>query len=78
MVHSAVRDLDLDPARSIVIGDKWSDIELAAAIGAVGILVTTGHGLVDAERARREGVVVCHNLLEASEEVARHLVPKPV
>jgi D-glycero-D-manno-heptose 1,7-bisphosphate phosphatase len=71
MIHSAARDLDLDPARSFVIGDKWSDIELAAAIGAAGILVTTGHGHFDAGRAREHSVPVCHDLVEASEEVAR-------
>lgn len=72
-IHSAIRDLDLDPSRSFVIGDKWSDVELAAAVGAVGVLVTTGHGHLDADRALRLGVAVCRNLVEASEEVARHL-----
>jgi histidinol-phosphate phosphatase family protein len=72
MIHAAVRDLDLDPARSFVIGDKWSDIELAAAVGAVGILVTTGHGHIDADRARKQCVAVCRNLVEASDEIARH------
>jgi len=73
MIHSAVRDLDLDPVRSFMIGDKWSDIELAAAVGAVGILVTTGHGLVDADRARQQGVAVCRDLVEADGEITRHL-----
>jgi D-glycero-D-manno-heptose 1,7-bisphosphate phosphatase len=73
MVHAAVQDLDLDPARSFVIGDKWSDIEFAAAVGAVGILVTTGHGHIDADHARKEGVIVCRDLVEASDEITRHL-----
>jgi len=73
MIHSAVRDLDLDPARSFVIGDKWSDIELAAAVGAVGILVTTGYGVVDADRARKQRVAVCRDLVEADGEITRHL-----
>ncbi len=73
MIHSAVRDLDLDPTRSFVIGDKWCDIELAAAVGAVGVLVTTGHGHIDADRARREGVAVCRNLIEANDEITRCL-----
>jgi D-glycero-D-manno-heptose 1,7-bisphosphate phosphatase len=73
MIHSAVRDLDLDPARSFIIGDKWSDIELAAAVGAVGILVTTGYGIVDADRARKQRVAVCRDLVEADGEITRHL-----
>ena len=41
LVDRAARDLGLDPARSFVVGDKRSDIELAQAAGARGILVQT-------------------------------------
>ena len=44
MVEDAARDLDLDVARSFVIGDKWIDVELAGNAGARGILVRTGYG----------------------------------
>ncbi|WP_036257601.1 D-glycero-alpha-D-manno-heptose-1,7-bisphosphate 7-phosphatase [Methylocapsa aurea] len=73
MIDAAARDLNLDPARSFVIGDKRCDIDLAAAVGAAGILVTTGHGRLDAEYARSLPAPVCRDLFEASEEVARHL-----
>ncbi|MEJ0093708.1 MAG: HAD family hydrolase [Methylocella sp.] len=73
MIDAAVRDLDLDPMRSFVIGDKRSDIDLAAAVGAAGILVTTGHGRLDADYARSVAAPVCRDLVEASEEVARRL-----
>lgn len=73
MIHAATIELDLDPARSFVIGDKWSDVELATAVGAVGMLVTTGHGQADADRARRQGVAICRDLVEANDEIARHL-----
>lgn len=67
----AARDLDLDLERSFVIGDKLSDVGLARAIGAYGVLVLTGHGRHDEARARAEGAPVCRDLLEASEEVLR-------
>ena len=44
MVEEAARELDLDVARSFVIGDKWLDVELASNAGARGILVRTGYG----------------------------------
>jgi D-glycero-D-manno-heptose 1,7-bisphosphate phosphatase len=44
LIDRAARDLDLDPARSVVVGDKWSDVELAHAAGARAILVRTGYG----------------------------------
>jgi D-glycero-D-manno-heptose 1,7-bisphosphate phosphatase len=44
MVTRAARELDLDLSRSYVIGDHWSDVGLANAVGAQGILVRTGSG----------------------------------
>jgi D-glycero-D-manno-heptose 1,7-bisphosphate phosphatase len=44
MALDAARDWKLELTGSYVIGDKRSDLELADAIGATGILVTTGHG----------------------------------
>jgi D-glycero-D-manno-heptose 1,7-bisphosphate phosphatase len=55
MIERAARDLDLDVSRSYVIGDHWSDVGLANAVGARGILVRTGSGSSQAERPA-EGV----------------------
>jgi HAD superfamily hydrolase (TIGR01662 family) len=41
MVKSACADLDVDPARCVVIGDIGADVDAATAAGAVGILVPT-------------------------------------
>lgn len=40
----AERDHEIDLARSFVVGDHPSDVELAHAVGARGIYVLTGHG----------------------------------
>ena len=44
LVRRAVADLDLDVARSVVVGDKWSDIGMARAAGTKAVLVKTGYG----------------------------------
>ena len=44
MAERAAEELSLDLARSFVVGDKKSDMELARATGARGILVRTGYG----------------------------------
>jgi HAD superfamily hydrolase (TIGR01662 family) len=41
MVEATCAELDVDPARCVVIGDIGADVEAAEAAGAVGILVPT-------------------------------------
>ncbi len=49
MVKAACAELDVDPARCVVIGDIGADVEAAAAAGARGVLVPT-------ERTRSEEI----------------------
>ena len=68
LIDRAARDLDLDPARSFVVGDKWGDVGLAQAVGARALLVRTGTGAI-AEQHPREGVeadAVVDNLAAAA------------
>ena len=44
MIDQAAARLDIDRARSFVVGDKPVDLGLAASAGARGILVRTGYG----------------------------------
>jgi beta-phosphoglucomutase-like phosphatase (HAD superfamily) len=41
MVKTACAELDVDPARCVVIGDIGADVDAATAAGAVGIMVPT-------------------------------------
>jgi D-glycero-D-manno-heptose 1,7-bisphosphate phosphatase len=50
LVTRAAASLGLDLARSVVVGDRWSDIGLARAVGAAGLLVETGAGAREARR----------------------------
>jgi D-glycero-D-manno-heptose 1,7-bisphosphate phosphatase len=68
LIDRAARDLDLDPARSFVVGDKWGDVGLARAVGARAVLVRTGTGAI-AEQRPRAGVAadaVVDNLAAAA------------
>ena len=67
MVYRAIRDLGLDPSRSVAIGDHVTDAALAQAFpGMVGIMLRTGHG-AEQWRKIREGA------LELPERVADDL-----
>ena len=47
LVLQAAEEIGLDPKRSYVVGDRWSDIKTAANCGATSILVRTGYGRGD-------------------------------
>ncbi len=47
LVYQASEELGLDPKKSFVVGDRWSDIKTAANCGAQSILVRTGYGRGD-------------------------------
>jgi len=67
MIEDAARDLDLDPSRSWVVGDKWLDVDLGHAVGARSILVRTGWG-AEQEAARPAGQrveAICDSLAAA-------------
>jgi D-glycero-D-manno-heptose 1,7-bisphosphate phosphatase len=52
LVQRAAAELQVDLERSVVVGDKPSDIELAAAVGIRGVLVLTGLGRGEWEHRR--------------------------
>lgn len=64
-LQQAAAELNLDLAKSFIVGDRWKDIEAGEAVGARGILVRTGYGR-DAESARPpRGAEVVDNLIQA-------------
>jgi D-glycero-D-manno-heptose 1,7-bisphosphate phosphatase len=72
MIDAACRDHEIDLARSWVIGDRDVDVRMAHAVGARGVLVTSGHGARDLARLGRalpEGTLVVADLTEAVAEV---------
>ncbi len=67
----AASDLDLDLARSVMVGDKASDLLVAPKVGARSILVLTGYGRGEWEYRRSAFTVepdhVAEDLLDAVE-----------
>jgi D-glycero-D-manno-heptose 1,7-bisphosphate phosphatase len=72
MAEAASRDWNLVLSGSYVIGDKQTDLELADAIGAKGILVTTGYGLNFVEWAKDHAKPVFGDLRGAAEYIVAH------
>jgi D-glycero-D-manno-heptose 1,7-bisphosphate phosphatase len=68
MLKQAALEHGIDLARSYVIGDKASDINLATGAGARGALVLTGYGretIGNRERWPCEPAIIADDLLEA-------------
>jgi len=75
LVDRAVAQFGVDPTRSFVVGDRWVDVELAARVGAHGVLVRTGYGLTEETRPRpglTAGAIV-DNLIAAAAWILRHV-----
>lgn len=69
MYEQAARNLNLDLARSVYIGDRTRDVEPAIALGGQGILVRTGMGESEVARVPR-GVDIAPDLLAAARLIA--------
>jgi D-glycero-D-manno-heptose 1,7-bisphosphate phosphatase len=67
LVERASRELQLDLARSVMVGDKWIDVACGRAAGTRAVLVRTGHG-AHQEQDQPAGAsadAILNNLMEA-------------
>lgn len=74
LAHRAARDLGLDLTRSVVVGDKPSDIALGDAVGAGVVLVLTGHGSQSRNWARENRIPVAADLNAAAALIGNPMV----
>ena len=73
MIKQAVKDLDLELAGSVVVGDRYMEVEMAHRLGLRGALVMTGYGRGEYEFMRRnwprQPDWLAENLLDAVEKI---------
>ena len=71
MLLQAAKELNLDLARSFLVGDRWSDIKCAHQAGCAPLLVLTGYGRGDCQYIgpgqKIQPAFVAENLLDAVE-----------
>ncbi len=68
MIEQACREMGLDPARSVMVGDRWTDVACGRAAGTRTVLLRSAHGVSDAHADPPEGVradAILNNLMEA-------------
>jgi len=73
LLRQAAADLRLNLLRSVVIGDRWHDLEAGDAVDARGVLVRTGYGR-DEEHMPQADVrpaAVVDNLIAATSWILR-------
>ena len=74
MVEEAIHQIQVDPRKSFVVGDKIDDINLGKVVGAKSVLVRTGYGkkyqhLIDSSHFYHD-VKICDNLSVAEEYIS--------
>ncbi|MSP38888.1 MAG: HAD family hydrolase [Deltaproteobacteria bacterium] len=70
LIERAAKDLQLDVARSYVVGDQMTDVELAQRVGAVAILIGRDDDAVATARALN--IPVVDDLLQAAHWIIAH------
>src|SRR5262245_12257562 len=74
MIEQACREMDIDPARSVMVGDRWLDVACGRAAGTRAVLIRSGHGSSEADTDPPEGVradAILNNLMEAAGWILR-------
>lgn len=69
LMEQAATELNFNPRRSVVVGDKESDVEFALRAGARAILISLGTPLESGQITAR---VAVPNLLEAAWSITSH------
>jgi histidinol phosphatase-like enzyme len=63
LYRQAIAEHDVDPSRSVFIGDRWRDVAPAGALGGSAILLDVeSTPPEDRERAHREAIATEHSL----------------
>jgi D-glycero-D-manno-heptose 1,7-bisphosphate phosphatase len=68
MIEQACREMNLDPARSFMVGDRWTDVACGRTAGARTVLLRSAAGLGEAHADPPEGLradAILNNLMEA-------------
>ena len=75
LLHRAAEELDIDLSESWMIGDRYSDIELASNAGTRSAFVLSGYGLGEWEYQRSgwkiQPDIVANDLLDAVQQIMR-------
>ncbi len=56
MLENAARDLGIELARSVIVGDKATDLAAGRAVGCHTVLVRTGYGAAEEAAVRAQGL----------------------
>ena len=72
MFLDAAEALELDPAKSFLVGDKLTDVDPGIELGGTGILVRTGYGR-KLESAASEAVIVVDDLSAVTDTILEQI-----
>ena len=67
LIEQACREMDLDPSRSVMVGDRWLDVAAGQAAGTRAVLVRTGDGSQEGDHPPpgMHADAILNNLMEA-------------
>lgn len=64
MLEEAIKEFNIDREKSFMVGDNISDIKAGINADVTSILVKTGHGMENIEKAEKLDIKIYDNILE--------------
>jgi len=77
MIYKAQETYNLDLTRSVMIGDKWSDVQAGQAAGCFTIYLNWGGTRDDLPNERNKATFVARDLMNAVDYVCKHVRSDP-
>jgi D-glycero-D-manno-heptose 1,7-bisphosphate phosphatase len=74
MIEKACRKHNINPHRSYVIGDKLSDVNLAAVTGSRAILVQTGYGADEEKKLQNSNSIKPESIEKNLYQAVKHII----
>jgi len=75
LIDRAVEELGVDPSKSVIIGDREKDLQLARAVGCKSFHVMTGHGKLTLEKLKEKPDLV-DGIFETPLDAVKNFIEK--
>jgi histidinol-phosphate phosphatase family protein len=75
MILKAIKENDIDPTKSFMVGDRIMDVQVGKTVGCRTILVESDLGLKELEKSMIKPDYIAKDLLDAGKWITKNYAP---